>query len=226
MQTTERALFLLLGHAINEVNVLNKLFYLSNNYVEGDKWRQHAHLTQGLILARALVGKLSEGWNLLGEGYFGTHLSKTYDKLLNPEAVQALDSLKKHFGRKSIIRDVRNGFAFHYSFNEIANLKVNDLDESELLLYMGENNGNTLFYGSEYVVNLAIMQSIDSSNFTMAFEALVDETQSVVAWFNEAAQGIMAEIAEIYLRRRDGTVASEEIDIGAQPYAEDLNSRS
>ena len=52
MRESERTLFFLLGHAVNEINVLNKLFYFSNNYDHEQEWRRHAHLTQGLVLAR------------------------------------------------------------------------------------------------------------------------------------------------------------------------------
>jgi hypothetical protein len=58
----ERALFVLLGHAVNEINILNKTFYLSTQFSEEPKWRAHAHVSQSLVFARALTGKLNEAW--------------------------------------------------------------------------------------------------------------------------------------------------------------------
>ncbi len=222
MRAAERALFFMLGHAINEINVLNKLFYLSNNYDPSDKWRQHAHITQGLVLARTLTGKLWEAWNLLGDAYFSTQLSKTYHEKLNDNAAAAIKALQKYFGRDTLIKTLRNAFSFHYDASELTKIDVTGLSSDELLSYVAETNGNTLFYFSEYVVNLALLESIAPGDPAKAMESLMDESAKVVGWCNEAAQGIMAEMADLYLRNADGTVPMEEIDIGAVPMAEDI----
>lgn len=222
MPSDERALFFMLGHAVNEINVLNKLFYLSNNYDASEKWRQHAHLTQGLVLARTLTGKLWEAWKLLGDAYFGTQLSKKYHGKLNENASAALKSLQKYFGRENLIKKLRNAFSFHYDTDEIAKIDVESLKADELLSYMAETNGNTLYYFSEYVVNLALLEAIAPGDPTKAMEALMDESAEVVGWFNEAAQGIMAEIADQYLLEDDGKITMEEINIGGVPMAEDI----
>jgi hypothetical protein len=225
MPADERALFLMLGHAVNEINVLNKLFYLSNNYDPSDKWRQHAHLTQGLVLARTLIGKLWEGWRLLGDAYFGTQISKTYHEKLNEDASAALRSLHKYFGRDNLVKKLRNAFSFHYDSAEISKIDIEGLNADEMLLYMAETNGNTVFYFSEYAVNLALLEAISPGDPAKAMEALMNESAQVVGWFNETAQGIMAEIADEYLRGHDGTIATEEIDIGSVPTAEELKFR-
>ena len=79
----ERTLFVLLGHVVNEINVLNKTFYLATQFEEEPRWRVHAHISQSLVFARALVGKLNEGWELLQKGYFNSQLSREYDKHLD-----------------------------------------------------------------------------------------------------------------------------------------------
>jgi hypothetical protein len=222
MPADERALFFMLGHAVNEINVLNKLFFLSNQYDSSDKWQQHAHLTQGLVLARTLIGKLWEAWKLLRAAYFGSRLSKSYHGKLNSNAAAALKSLRRYFGRKNLIKTLRNEFSFHYDAAEIAKIDVERLNADELLSYMAETNGNTLFYFSEYAVNLALLESIVPGDPAKAIKALIGETAEVVGWFNDTAQGIMVEIADQYLREDDGTVPLEEIDIGVVPIAEEI----
>ena len=222
MPTDERALFLMLGHSVNEINVLNKLFYLSNHYDSSDKWRQHAHITQGLVLARTLTGKLWEAWNLLGDAYFGTQLSKTYHGKLNSNASDAVKSLRKYFGRDNLIKKLRNAFSFHYDATEITKIDTERFNADELVSYLAETNGNTLFYFSEYSVNIALLELIAPRKPEKAMEALLDETREVVGLINEAAQGIMLEIANKYLQEDDGTFLMEEIDIGDVPNVEDI----
>ncbi|MGD0624985.1 MAG: hypothetical protein ABSB32_09735 [Thermodesulfobacteriota bacterium] len=222
MPEKERTLFFLLGHAINEINVLNKLFYLSNQYEASDNWRRHAHLTQGLVLARTLTGKLWEAWKLLTKAYFDTKLSKDYHAKLNEEAKNSLKSLRKYFNRDNLIKTVRNSFSFHYDINEISKLVPEEFNPDELISYMSETNGNTLFYLSEYAVNVALLDSISPGDPAGAMEALIKESSEVVRWFNETAQGIMVAAAEEYLREDDGSVPLEAIDIGPVPVAEEI----
>lgn len=222
MPDKERTLFFLLGHAINEINVLNKLFYLSNQYDVSDKWRRHAHLTQGLVLARTLTGKLWEAWELLTKAYFKTQLSKDYHVKLNDEAKNALKSLQKYFGRENLIKTLRNSFSFHYDVNEVSKLVPEEFDPDELISYMSQTNGNTLYYFSEYAVNVALLDSISHGDPAGAMEALIKESAEVVGWFNEAAQGIMVVAADQYLREDDGSVPLETIEIGPVPIAEEI----
>jgi hypothetical protein len=222
MPDKERALFFLLGHAINEINVLNKLFYLSNQYDMSDKWRQHAHITQGLVLARTLTGKLWEAWELLTKGYFKTQLSKDYYVKLNDNAKNALKSLQKYFGRENLIKTLRNSFSFHYDINEVSKLVPEDLNPDELICYLSPTNGNTLYYFSEYAVNVALLDAISPGDPAVAMDSLIKESRELVEWFNEAAQGIMVVAADQYLRDDDGSVPLETIEIGPVPVAEEI----
>ena len=222
MRESERTLFLLLGHAVNEINVLNKLFYFANNYDHETEWRRHAHLTQGLVLVRALIGKLNETWELLNKTYFKTQLSKLYGPKLNPDAAEAVQNLGKYFGKSNLIRKLRNSFSFHYDASEISKINPHDLGEDELVVYMAQNNGNSVYYASEYAVNVAILESIVPGNAQESFDKLLLETTTVVGWLNEAAQGIMAEIADLYLAPAHGPIPLEPIDIGELPSAESV----
>ena len=221
MPDSERALFFLLGHAINEINVFNKLFYLSNQYDQSKKWEQHAHVTLGMALARALVGKLLEAWNLLGTAYFASKLSLTYGSKLDANAQSALKELGRYFGRENLINKVRNSFAFHYEVKDVRAVLSSELNADELVSYMGETNANTVHYFSEYAINYAMLGSI-SADPADAMSRLMAESQKVVGWFNDAAQAIMFTLAETYLLAEDGTISTNEVEIGQVPVAEDL----
>ena len=218
----ERALFVLLGHLVNELNVLNKTFYLCSQFKEEPKWRTHAHISQALVFARVLVGKLYEGWELLRKGYFESQISIRYDENLNEEAKEGLGKLKQYFGRDNLIKEIRNNFAFHYSVEDAKSVLGHELNEEELLMYLAENNGNTLYYFSEYVVNYALLEAIVKGDPGKALERLIDESAQVVSWFNNLASGIMVHITEEYLLGSDGRLTLEPIELGQLPVAEKI----
>lgn len=222
MPSEEKALLVLLGHAVNEINVLNKTFYIATQFDEEPQWRVHAHVSQSLVFARSLVGKLNEAWELLQRGYFGSKLSKAYHDHLKPDAGSALEKLKRYFGHENMIVAVRNRFAFHYSLRDAKTTLDRDLDDEEMVMYIARDNGNTLFYFFEYVIGRALVEAIEPGAPEAALSRLMTETSQVVGWFNDLAGGIMTHIVETYLLGFDGKLALEPIDIGTVPAAEAL----
>lgn len=218
----ERVLFVLLGHFVNEINVLNKTFYLCSQFQDEPKWRSHAHTSQALVFARILIGKLYEGWELLRKGYFDSQTSKIYDERLNQEAKDALSNLKRYFGRANLIDTIRNKFSFHYSLPDTRVALARELDNEELLMYLADSNGNTLYYFSEYIVNTALLEAIEEGDTGKALERLIGESAKVVRWFNELASGIMAHVVDKYLLESDGKLMLESIDLGHVPVAEQI----
>jgi hypothetical protein len=218
----ERALLTLLGHAVNEINVLNKTFYLACQHPDEPQWRVHAHLSQSLVFARALTGKLWETWVLLQNGYFGTSLSKKYHEKLDDEAVRALDGLKKYFGRNNLIKTIRDRFAFHYSLSDANCIPTIQPTKDELVMYLAKDNGNTLFYFSDVIVSTALLEAIDPGAPERAMNRLMTESAKVVNQLNQVAGAVMATIVEGYLMAADGKLLLEEIEIGEPPLAESV----
>jgi hypothetical protein len=127
---TERRLLLLLGHASNEINVLQKLIMMTIMALPTNRpIVDHVQTGQAIIIMRILIGKLHEAWDL-----FTAHFQKDrgiatkYRPRLEPEATAALEYLRKHFGKGSPLTRIRNKLAFHYK------------DEGDLI----ENNFNNL----------------------------------------------------------------------------------
>jgi hypothetical protein len=219
----ERVLFVLLGHLVNELNVLNKTFKLCSQFPEEPKWRTHAHTSQALVFARVLLGKMYEGWKLLEKGYFHSQLSRHYHDKLNEEAKEGLGKLKQYFGKgDNLIKEIRKKFAFHYSLEDVKSALGDELDEEELVIYLAETNGNTLFYFSEYIVNHALLEAIVKDDPEKALERLINESSKVVSWFTDVATGITAQIAEEYLLGSDGRPPLEPIELGSVPIAEQI----
>ena len=210
----ERQLLILLGHALNEINVLTKLFLIAGIFENKPKWRAQGQVCQALVLGRTLTGKLNEVWELIVKGYLRNGLSKKYDKVLDSEGKEASRWLRKYFGKKNLVFKVRNSFAFHYSLNH-AGLEIPaDLPPEELSIYFGETNGNSLYQFAEHVMGMAMLQSINPTDPTVAFDALVTETADITGHFNALAQRIMYCILESSIGQEQLSQMLEPIDCG------------
>jgi len=215
--TSERALLVVLAHALNEVNVLNKLLLLCSSFDPEPKWNGHAHACQALVLARALTGKLNEAWQAVQKGYFGTKLSQLHDSRLEGDAAEGLARLKGYFGRKNVVNTIRNHFAFHYSLDHASALLPTDVPAEELCIYLGKTNGNSLYQFAEFAMNKALMDAINPSDAQAAFDQMLSETSSVVRWFNDFAQGVLFAILDMHLDAAMLHEALEPLDIGPVP---------
>lgn len=195
----ERSLLVLLGHAMNEVNVLTKLFLISSRFEKEPRWYAHGQSCQALVLGRTLTGKLHEIWQFIAKGYLRTPLSRKYSAHLDDEGQQALALLKSYFGRKNLITTVRNSFAFHYSLTAAETEVSDDVPPEELSIYFGPTNGTSLYQFSEQVMGMAMLRSINHTDNAAAFDALITDTSSVTSWLNSFAQRLMYLILETAL---------------------------
>jgi hypothetical protein len=192
----ERAMLVLLGHAMNEVNILTKLFVVAGQFHPEPRWHAHGQVCQALTLGRMLTGKLHEMWQSIVKGYLRTPLSKKYGPDLDPEGKLALDALKKHFGKKNLVSDVRNQFSFHYSL-EAAKRKVEaDTSDREMCIYFGSTNGTSLYQFAEEVMGMSMLASINKTSPQEAFDKLIIETSDITGWLNAFAQRLMYLILE------------------------------
>jgi hypothetical protein len=195
----ERNLFVLLGHAANEVGVLAKLFhYCAGNHFEEPVLEKAEH-TQALLLGRLLTGKIYEFWKLIQNGYFGTGLSKTYRDILDQEASSALDVMKRYFSQDNLIARVRNGHAFHYDVQQIEDGFRTIVEGEALDIFLAEANANSLYAFSDTIAGRAMLESIYPTDPAKALNLLISETSRAVGWINIVAGGLMMKCLERYL---------------------------
>ncbi len=187
----ERALIVVLAHAINEINTLNKLTFLSTAYSQEPTWLAHIEAAQTFIVARPLVGKLNEAWDAIQKGFFKTKLSQEYSGKLDETASQSLIVLKSYFGRKNLINTVRNNFGFHYSLEHAKTDIPDEALQEDLTIYLHETNGNSVFYFAEYLMVKALMEEISPENPEEALETLLSEVSTVIDHLNEFVQGLL-----------------------------------
>ena len=212
----ERILFLLLGHLANELSVLKKLFFFCAHSGVEDKWQRRANIVQALVVARVLIGKLCEGWELLNWYFFRNGLSKTYEPLLEVEGRETLSNLKRYFSKKNLIRNVRNSLSFHYSGEIIAKAfetaPENEPDEWQMC--QTDNVGNCLFFSSEAVVNHALLDIILPGQPQEAMDRLFSESTEVASWFIDVISCLLEIIVQRHLLDNEGRLKMVPVDIG------------
>lgn len=213
----ERSLIVVLAHALNEVNVLNKLTFLSTRFSPEPQWLAHAEAAQTFIIARTLIGKLNEGWDVIQRGFFRTKLSKEYQSLLEPSATEALRFLKGYFGRTNLVNTVRNNFGFHYSLEHAKTAIPDEALPDDLAIYLHETNGNSLYYFSEYLMTKALIEEISPGDPEAALGTLLDEMSAVISHLNEFVQGLLFVVFAKYIG--EGTIRSSvtAVELGSVP---------
>jgi hypothetical protein len=165
MPAEERRVLLLLGHAVNEINVLQKLMMM----VRRDE--AHSIVTrcengQILILMRVLIGKLHEAWELFKKRIQAdAQLRAKYLDKLSPEARALLDRVNKHFGAGSPLTAIRNQLAFHYTDKDgRVEESFQHLSEAEAWeFYLSETVGNSFYWASELVITVGAIRLVTPS---------------------------------------------------------------
>lgn len=218
----ERAVLVVVSHALNEINVLAKWFVMTSRIEDEPRWKAHGQICQALVIGRTLIGKLHEAWEIIRKGYFATPMAKQYLSRIDAEGAEAADRLGRYFGKKNLVNSVRNSFAFHYSLDAPSPAFEEDVPEAEIAMYFGDSNGNTLYQFGEYMMGKALLDSIDSTDSQAAFRKLLDETSSVVADLNTYGQRIVMTLLIQFVGSASLRAAAREIEVGPLPESSDL----
>lgn len=218
----ERALAVVLGHAMNEVNVLIKLFDLASTFEMEPRAFGNAHVCQAMVLARTITGKLHEIWATLQEGYFKSKLTQTYDSRLDEVGLAGLKHLKAYFGQTNTISVTRNNFAFHFSLERAAHVVPGEVPTEDLSIYIGPNNASSLYQFAEYTMGSSLIDAIDRDDGPSAFQKLIDETGKATTAFIDFAQRLLYSILERHGALPEGLESLITIDIGNVPRKADL----
>ena len=146
-----------------------------------------------LLLTRLLIGKLSEGWQLIQKSYFRSKLSADYDSRLNPAASSALADLKRYFNKKSLIHSIRNDYAFHFSPDKLDEA-LQSVEDDDLLIFLGSSGqaSNSLHYHAEVLATAAMIDSTGLSDPERGFDRIIKEAVSVTGLFLSFLDGAMS----------------------------------
>ncbi len=190
----ERVFFIGLGHISNEINAITKMLYWSAGTPQRNNAEINGQRFLTLFLMKILSGKLFESWNLFQKLFFGSGISKDYDPELEGEPKEALEKLKKYFGKDNSISTIRNNFGFHYSPKEVDEMLLK-IDGNFDLYMERENFQNNLFFFSELLEEGALIDAIgfeiQDGDMDGILVNLSGELFDVGIWFLIASDGLM-----------------------------------
>jgi hypothetical protein len=121
----ERTFHLMAGQLANDLNILSKLIIMLLNHASEQELLRRANTTSAILLIKLLAGRLNEGWELMCRQFFPSKQSdgkrqsdhvSIYDRYVvdfDDYAKAQLDNIQRYFGKKNIVRTIRNRASFH-----------------------------------------------------------------------------------------------------------------
>lgn len=211
------AFYFHMGHLRNEVMVLMKLLDWSSNTATDNPILTDVRVSQTFILSAVLAGKLWEGWELTRKAFFATKLSLSVGNGLPDKAKLSLDRLKKYFGKKNLIHDVRNAFAFHYNLDAVRTQLSAVKETDNLRIYAAEKSANMFYQMSEIIVGSAMLEAIEPGDFLAATRRFTKEVMNVSLRFIDFCDGCLIHMSDHYLGVTSEELNAEEIELPETP---------
>jgi hypothetical protein len=180
----ERALFFLLGHASNQIALMQKLVLFSSNRTPEDAVEQRLSGAQTQMLARMAVGTLSEAWELIHKRFLGSQIGKEYRPLLDKGGQDALEQLNRHFGASNLLSKVRSNFAFHHPYDADVEAAFQEaaIDpewNDNWTLFMANSTLNWFYFASDIVILHGIKRATGEATLVEAQTKLMAEVRLV-----------------------------------------------
>jgi hypothetical protein len=205
MAKEERCLFLALGHASNQVNALWKLVIVLTNGDETDPVKQRLEGAQTQIFVRLTIGAMQEAWRLIEGRFLKRPLGREYLPLLDAQAAEALERLKKRFGKLNRLAVIRNNYAFHHpeideveaAFEKAASEEGSE--DEDWAVYFNKALLNTFFFVSDFVLVHGMANALAEADVNEAHKRLLGEMAPVANDLSEFTFGFAAAIFKRYV---------------------------
>jgi hypothetical protein len=205
MAKEERCLFLALGHASNQVNALWKLMIVLTNGDETDPVKQRLEGAQTQIFVRLAIGAMQEAWRLIEGRFLKRPLGREFLLLLDAPATEALERLKKRFGKLNRLAVIRNNYAFHHpeidevdaAFEKAA--AEEGSEEADWAIYFNKALLNTFFFVSDFVPIHGMANALAEADVNEAHRQMLGEMAPVANDLSEFTFGFAAAIFRRYV---------------------------
>jgi len=199
---TERTFFVLLTHLANILYTLRKLtVFCAAGREESNEIVRRAQNAQALLMVRLTAGYLWEGWRLLQTNYFGSCLSKDYDRDLSDDAKKCLDDIKRYFSRKCNVKTIRDKFAFHLlqkSPEEISELIEED-HTGQYSLYFSVYAGLCFYELPDTLINNTVLSLVKGDTPFERLKNLEKEVSEVVEKYLHFVNEFILQFGKKYL---------------------------
>tara|TARA_R110000868_G_scaffold157381_1_gene384586 strand:- start:717 stop:1463 length:747 start_codon:yes stop_codon:yes gene_type:complete len=198
MTGSERTTVLLLAHATNELNVLQRLIMqMDTGPISKHQAINDAETGMLFTIVRLLIGKIFETWNLLSTRVLqNEEISKKYLPLLNQVETNALQELKKEFGKRNLLSKLRNNFSFHFPSNAEIDNSLNSLERnSKLSFFVSETQGNCFYAGAE----LVILEGMKNQYLPHHFSEIAHDTITTSRNLGDVLGGLIGQILQSHI---------------------------
>jgi hypothetical protein len=223
-------LFLLLGYTSNQINALWKLVIVATNEGTKDPVEEKVSAAQAQIFVRLLIGIMREALKLVEKRFLGSTLGKEYIPLLNPQAKEAFDRLKKRFSAPDKFVVIRDNFAFHHptldDMEAAFQLAVkSDGNDTDWCMYLNDGLLNSFFFASDFVLVHGMANAMDEPDVNEAHRKLLADIAPVANDLSTFAFGFAEAIFIKRFGELSGAVVAEIKDAFNRGFAPSLVCR-
>ena len=167
---------------------------------ESDPVKQRLEGAQTQVFVRLTIGAMWEAWRLVEDRFLKRPLGREFLPLLDPQAADALDRLKKRFGKGSGLSTIRNNYAFHHpgiddidaAFEKAA--AESDGDKADWGVYFNRGLLNTFFFVSDFVFVHGMSDALSEPDVNEAHRKILGEMAPVANDLSEFALGFAAAV--------------------------------
>lgn len=159
LTTEEKYCFLTLGHIHDEISWLQRMSYIaSKSDTNGHTIERSGNMMQATFLARLLLGKLFEFYEIMGGNE--SHISNFIAIYYNPQDTIAgkrqIKSIKDYYTDEKWIGRARNKHFFHYpKFGDVQETLTDPNLEWLPEIAHGKKSSNTIYPTSDVMANYA-----------------------------------------------------------------------
>lgn len=204
----ERVLFILVGHASNQIVTLVKFSQLSLEFPTTDNVHSTACAVQTHTLLRLLFGSLAEGYELIRTRLLSKAFSADLVKRLDPAGSRALKRLKKYFGSPNAIIKARNHWAFHYPNDELVEsaFQASPAEDGAWCMYLSEKSANSLYLSSDLVISHGLIDATSTATLRKAFEKMMDDALAVANSMTDLLMSITQALVTKHMPEKIGNL--------------------
>ncbi len=199
IEDKERQLFVCLAHIANEIKGYQKLLLWSSDFTGVSEVIAQGRISLSMMLLRTLAGKLNEAHEVIRKNFHSPGVSSHYYNNLSDEGSEALDEVKRYFGKKNLVNAVRKRHAFHYSPDQI-DAGLRELPDALEFYLEGTGSANNLFYFAEVLASRSLLleASSEGEDPAAAFRTVVQEVLRVAHLVDDFVQAFMVHFTERY----------------------------
>lgn len=180
--TPRRSFLLVVGQALNELNVIQRCIQASSNSNGETNQPSHlreAYMTQNLFFLRLHMSKFHEIWEAFKN--FQKDLLDVIEAVRRDEQIRAsYGFLEDYFAKKKHGAGiVRNGYGFHFPTKQLPQMPLRQFEDSDSFdIFLHDSRANCLFSMCDFLLfrcmEKEIYGDIEDCNLQMHFDALFD----------------------------------------------------